>query len=201
MSGYEAAGWPSVLHHNEPRHRRRIPATIPPKQLRNDATLPIQRREEILDVQERRLDLDDQERPARRMPADDINRPALAVVTERVLRHCLPASIVELAQDRLHEPRVSLVQEPRHLRGGHARRELSADADCLGHEPNRPDGEAIQPTRFDEGNRRLVDAARRLHVELTPPLADARRTNEPAEPAIIHAPMIELAAYRPLTDA
>jgi hypothetical protein len=62
------------------------------------------------------------------------------------------------------------------------------------------DGEAADVPLFDQRHRRLVDSACRFYIRLSPSLADTRGTNEPADSAIIHTPMIQLAAYRALTD-
>jgi hypothetical protein len=45
----------------------------------------------------------------------------------------------------------------------------------------------------------LIDPARGFDVRLPPPPSDTRRSNEAADSAIIHEPMIQIADYRSIT--
>jgi hypothetical protein len=119
-------------HDHQSPDRSRFPSTLPRQELRHDATLLIQCSKQLLDVEEAGLDLDDEQCVKRDMPGDGVNRTSIAVVVEGVLRDRLPPHRPQMAQHRLYQPRVSLVQEPRDVACAHARSELDRHLDRIG---------------------------------------------------------------------
>jgi hypothetical protein len=70
----------------------------------------------------------------------------------------------------------------------------------IGDQPHGGEREAAQAPSLEQRDGCLVDPARGFDVRLPPPLADTRGTNESPDSAIIHEPMIRMAAYQSLTD-
>jgi hypothetical protein len=91
-------------------------ATLPPTQglrdIRLQPSLAIHARDHVLQINQRRLELDHEQRSGRRVPREDVDRPALAVSGERDLRPSLPAGFREPGDNCLAKGGVSAIQEP-----------------------------------------------------------------------------------------
>ncbi len=93
------------------------------------------------------------------------------------------------------------IEQPSHVGRGHARLQLKSHTHAVGNGSNRPQRHTAEPSGLDPGDRRLIDPARRFHIRLPPTLLETRSPNQAPDSAIIHAPMIRMTAYQPLTDA
>lgn len=72
--------------------------------------------------------------------------------------------------------------------------------DAVGDGSDQSKCHPVQAATLNLGDGRLIDAARCLQIGLSPPLPEARGTNEATDSAIIHAPMIAPSSYQRLTD-
>ena len=200
MSADDSASGTRLLDHEQPPDGERPPRAVFRDQLRDEPAFPVERGKQLLNVKQARLHLHDQEGTRGRVPGEDVDRSTLAIVTEGELDPDFPRGPLQERDERLHEPRVSGVEQARHLGRGHPWLQLEGHPDRNADARQQPERGRAQPAAFDERDRRLVDARGGLDIGLSPPAAVTRGANEPADSAIIHRLMIVTHAYRPITD-
>src|SRR5436189_1656243 len=88
------------------------PAALPGQERRYEPRLPIHRREQVLDVDDPRLELDDDQGTSGGVPTDDVNGAALTKMIEAVLDQHFVAFGAQERHDDLCECRVITIQEP-----------------------------------------------------------------------------------------
>ena len=112
MALHLAAGRGLVGQHEHPSDLERLP----PGALRHDARpqsgLHVLWPQGLLNGDEARVDLDDQEGARRRMPRDKVDRPALTVDRERHLGLDDPAEPLEHGRSQRDKPGMVLVDQP-----------------------------------------------------------------------------------------
>ena len=117
---------PTVLHGNPARHGSRSPAAT----LRDfgcQAALPIETAHELADVDELRLELDDQDRTGGPMPGQSVDDASLAERREGHFRLVAPA--IERSESESHqlmESSMSRVDEPAEVATTPANRQIDA---------------------------------------------------------------------------
>jgi hypothetical protein len=112
-----------------------LPPALASKELRDEARLAIQGAEQVLDVEQPRLDLNDEEM-LRLMPPNDVHRPTLSEVAEGVLDDYGPPRRAQQRNDSIGQLGMTGVEESSDLGGRHSRLELKLHADALGNGPH-----------------------------------------------------------------
>ena len=169
------------------RDRGRIPAPLP-RDLRRESTLPVQRAEHLVDVGDVGLQLDDEDRPSRRVPGEDVDDPALSVDRERHLRREDPGRqlVPEPFRDRLVKRRVSRVDQPVEVAGTPPGLKFDPDLECGADRAHGIDRQWSDVATLDSRDGRLRDASDGSQVALAPSPALPNHPDHGPEPLIIH---------------
>jgi hypothetical protein len=87
----------------DPTDGTSLPASLTRQQVGHDADLAVEGRQQLLEIDEARLDLDDEEGEATLPPSDDVDRASLPVVIEGVFDLRLPATTGKLGGSSFDE--------------------------------------------------------------------------------------------------
>jgi hypothetical protein len=155
-------------------------------QFRRKTSLPVHRREKILQVRDRRLDFHGQQSAACRVPGKHVDRPLLSPLTEGVFRDHLPPRGVQSDGHRLNQRRVPLVQQFRQLRTAPSRIQTEGNAQDGRDLASRPERGRVQRAALDQGDQRSTDARERRDLGLAQAAPDPHRSKDRTHPCVIH---------------
>ena len=134
-----------------------------------EAPLRVERPEHLLDFDDLRLELDDEERTRDWVPGEDVDHPALAVDPERDLGPRDPlGQSGEPLDDRLGQGSVPSVDEAIQVRRSGPGQQLDADVERSGHAPNDIDRHLPEMTPFDPRHDRVGNAGGPSKIALAP---------------------------------
>jgi len=131
---------------------RRDGSRLPPEVAHDrgrEAPVSIQRPDEALDVHDLRPQLDDEQRPAGRVPGEEVDDSAFAPDGERALRNDVPAGRGEdPGHQRVHD-RVTRVQEVVEIRAGPPKDRVDVSAQGVRDRHERADLDGREVSPFD----------------------------------------------------
>lgn len=163
---------------------------------RHDPHLAPERVDQLLDVVDTRLDLDQEEGPARVVPRDDVHGTALAEVVEAPLGRDIPALANQCAHGDLHESGVLLVQQPRPVAAAPPGVDARADLQYVADPAHGADRDTFEPTELDLGDPALTAAGLRRDVDLPPASLASNGANQPSHTFVFHARILTIAVAR-----
>jgi hypothetical protein len=187
-SGY---AFRSIVGDDEPRRDGcGIPAAIR-RDLPGEPHLPVEHHERVLDVDELRLELDDEQRARRRVPGKDVDRAALAEGRERDLRRHHPLGhLEELARDRLVHRRVTGTGQAVQLGTLRPQREDEPQVKLPTHRTQGAQLQALEVPALDPRHRGARDLRLVGEVCLAKPALDSHDADRAADGEIIHAGIV-----------
>jgi hypothetical protein len=147
----------------------------------------VHRREQVTDVDELGLELDEQDRPARRVPGDEVDDTALAEVAEGHLRTDLPTRGLEPPGYLLGHSRMTRREEVEKLPASPPEDDVDPKLERAPDPPKRAERHVSRPA-FDQRDRRRRDPGPLRHVRLSPPQAMAKAADSPPDLELIHRP-------------
>ena len=163
-----------------------VPASIGRDQ-RCQATSPIHRRHEVVDVDDRRLELDDQKRPAIGVPAEYVDHPSFAVDRVRNLRRDGPrAGGSEAASDRLMHRGVPGVDEPIEIPAVPGDRDARVDTQRARHGAHVAQGRRIEITTLDLRDELPGHACSAREVLLAPTAPQSKGAEDRTDAKLVH---------------
>lgn len=154
--------------------------------LLGEAGLSIERPKHGLEIRHDGLDLDDQERPCRRVEGEDIDSPALAPDVEGHLGRDLPFDATKLAQHQLGQVRVSHVQQPIETFALPEQPHVDGAAKRRRHSHQNVDWDAVGSAAFDTTDDAPRNARRGGEALLRPPSAAPECPHREPEPDRVH---------------
>jgi hypothetical protein len=194
--GCDSAPVGSALGEDDPsRDRGRIPAPVA-RDRRRESPTSVGRSHQVVDVDEFRLQLDDEQDSSARVPREDIDDATFSVDREGHLRLGDPA--IETGEHGGHR----LVH--RCVPGVDQATEVAALPSECGVEPgiegdsdptNRPERYRIEPAVFDATNDGARHAGSRRQILLAKPLSDSNRPQRCAHPMVVHEPSLRNGPY------
>ncbi len=182
-----------------PTHRSSLPATLGRDPTRK-TSLAIERAHQLIDVDDLRLQLDEQERASRRMERQDVDGTTFPVDRERDLGCELPAGETRKVRgDRLMQCRVPRAEEPGKLTAAPACNEIDPDVECTRHRSQSSQRRGAEVTALDVRDERPRNARPNRHVFLSPSPSNSHGANRRADPHVIHRDSIAGVASRALS--
>ena len=187
MAGDNRPGDASFGHDQGHPDRQRRPASLSRDKRWNQTRPSIERGQEILQVDDLRLDFDDQQCPAGGVPGQDVHRALLAEVVEGVFGDALPAERFQDGHDLFDQRGVTCVQQTIKLAASPTQVDHCADLENGAQASQGSDRDMVELPPLDPGNDRLAQPCRRCHVRLPQAAAAANSPNHSADLEVIHA--------------
>ncbi len=167
----ERAAIRAVVGEDDPgRDRDRIPAPLSSDDS-GQSPFPIDGPHQLVDVDELRLQLDDEQDPARRMPGEDVDDPALAIDREGHLGFCDPAlERREHASHRFVHRSVAGVEHPAEVAALPANDSVEPGVERIRHPSDLTQRDGGQVAALDPPDDPTRDPRASGEIVLTPPL-------------------------------
>ena len=162
---------------------------MPPALARDPWSQPaisIHRSHELLNVNEIRLQLDDEKRASRRMKCEDVNDPALTIDGERRLRGQKPRRAYKHSRHTLMKRGVSGIQHPIEIATAPSRQDIDPDLERFRHAQEYGEADAAHVPAFDARDQCLRNLRRQGDVDLAPTLADSNCPKDRSQRDEVH---------------
>lgn len=161
-----------------------------PSEVANDhareATTAVRDAEEVVYVNEFGLELDEEQRPMRRMPGDEIDDASLAEMVERHLRPDLPPRRSKHPGHRFGHVRVALGEHAIERAASPARLDRELDLED-GRDPAKlPEGDLVEMTTLDRRIQPQRDPSLLCDVALPPVEALPKPAKHATDADVIH---------------
>ena len=166
-------------------HRPRFPAAVS-RDSRSEPSIPIDRGQQLLHVDDGGLQLDDEQRAGRGMEGKDVDDAPLAVDREGRLRGQKPWRSGEESRDLLMEGGMPGVQHPIEVATSPPRHDVKADLECLRHAQEHAEAEVPEVAAFHARNHRLGHAGDSGDIGLAPTGANSDGTDHGPQPHHVH---------------
>jgi hypothetical protein len=199
MAGERFAWTAASRHDNHHPNPPRPPALLSGESRRRDPDLSIQRREHLLQVDDPRLHLDDQQHLAIGAPPNHVDGPSLTVRVERVLDHRLPALTGQTGHDGIHQRRMVPVQKPIATISLPSAAHVQRDTEHVGDPLERPYLQPAQIAALHSRDGLLGDARTPRELGLRKPLLQPDDPNEGRDPRLLHPPTLARCDHLRLT--
>ena len=152
--------------------------------------LRVQGTERLLDIDQRRLDLDNQQRPRDSVEGQQIDAAPLTVSVVAHLRRDTPSMPLEVEGEELLQARVIGITEPPELGTSKARVPAHAYPQRCADTPNGRYGHPARLPPLEQADKSGADAGTRGNVGLTPAEAMTHGADGATELGVIHGPMM-----------
>ncbi len=163
-----------------------------------DPTVSIDGRHQVLDVHDGRLELDDQERPAARMPGEDVDDATFAVDGERDLGAVHPSrEPSEHPGDCLVQRGVAGTEQAVELASAPPGNHVNPDVERRSHPSQCLHGHLVEMSTLDQRDHPSRDPGRSGHILLAPAATDTNGPKRRANPLIFHPSIMAKGAYLP----
>jgi hypothetical protein len=170
----------------------------PPPQIRSDSgrqsDLAVQARDQLLQICNRRLELDDEERARCGEPRQDIDRSPLAKDRERDLRAAFPPESRKETYHRRRESRVRRVEEPIQVPASPAGPKVETNLKRRQTAAQHSDTHLLDQTALQARNRRYGAAGGLSDVALSPSAAGSNGASGPTKAQVVHPVSMRSAA-------
>lgn len=190
---------PTGCHDNPNGDRRRIQAALLRNGTRKTASF-VGRSDQVVDIDDVRLEFDDQQRSLARVPGEDVDYAAFAVDRVRDFWREDPVrnDLAEPARNELMQVRMPPIQETVQVPGSPTGNQVNPDVELAGDILDGRDRQRANMPTLDPADRRLGHARSRTELLLrpAPPLTD--QTDRTPEAAFMHSPTMTDSAYRAL---
>ncbi|MDP9273267.1 MAG: hypothetical protein M3O93_07025 [Chloroflexota bacterium] len=162
----------------------------PPPQIPSDSgrqsDLAVQARDQVLQICDRRLELDDEEHARCGEPRQDIDRSPLAKDRERDLGPACPPQSRQETYDRRRESRVRRVEEPIQVPASPAGPKVETNLKRRQTAAQHSDTHLLDQTALQARNRRYGAVGGASDVALPPAAPDSNRANGPTKAQVVH---------------
>jgi hypothetical protein len=148
--------------------------------------LPVQRAEQLANVDDLGLHLDDQQRASRWMPGEDVDEPALAPQAERNLWAGHPLGRDERFDDSIDDLGVATGGDPFDVASPRPHTEVKSGLEHSRDPSNDRDSQLLQLAALDPRNGGVADTGEDGDVDLAKAAANPERAEERSDPLIIH---------------
>lgn len=187
-----------VLRQDDPRrHARRVPTTRT-SDLRREAPLPIDSRQQLLDIDELRLELDHEEHPTPRMPREDVDRASLSIDRERDLGLVRPPAVpFEMPCELIVHLGVTRGEQPVELATPPARSDVQQDPKDAADRAKGRESDPVQLSTLDPRHHRLRDVGSTRDVGLGQARPDTNHPECATDAEVIHPARMTGRGYRP----
>jgi hypothetical protein len=168
---------------------------------RRQPPLPIERSEQLVDVDDRGLELDDREGATLGQIGEHIDHAALAIDRERHLRGDDPVRQVacEPVGHRFLQCRVGGVEQASEVSTSPAREEVDPDVQARRDALDRPEGDALKVAPLDPRHLDVGDAGSSAELSLGQSLTTTDRPDRRAEADRVHRDILAARPHRPVT--
>lgn len=174
---------------------RGAPAAVQ-RDLRREAKLPIERAEHLGDVDELRLQLNNEQRRRRRMPRQRIDDPSLAVDRERHLWHDEPADEgVHPSGERFVHLAMACAKRLVEIAAAPSQAEVDPGIERQPHSMHRVHRQGIGRASFHPRDGRRRDASAPRELGLRPARANSQHPDGVADSSGVHRGSMGAAAY------
>jgi hypothetical protein len=157
---------------------------------------PIERADGLANVDDLGLDLDEEQRPGRRMPGRDVDEATLAREIERHLGPRDPALATKRPEQRLHKRRVTGARQPLDLAGSGPEPEIEASFEHPCDTANHGDAQGGTLATLDARDGLVGDPGEPSNVDLSQAAADSQDANQGTDPLVVHDDSLRRAAAR-----
>jgi hypothetical protein len=187
VCGQPAMVGSAVADDQADRDRGRLPAEVL-DDLAREPSLPIQRGQDLADINDRGLELEDKQRAGRRVPRQEIDHAAFSPDRERDFRPNDPlGQPADPPGDTLGKGGVSSVDDSLNACATGSREQLDADFEGVGHLAQDPERHLVEVTLLDPDDRSARYLGGIGKILLAPVSVDASRANGHAEHEVVHA--------------
>lgn len=177
----------ALRKHDDPRHRRRVPAEPLPGDLRSVADLDVERSKEPIQRAQLGLDFDHEQRRLFEVPSEHVDRASVAIDGERHLDLGDPAQALEDLDDETDQPRMDLVEEsiePRALIPGN---KIESRSNSVERRAKLVYGYIAQLAALEHDDLPPADARALRHVSLAHPGLDPQLPVNARQLVVSHA--------------
>ena len=176
---------------DDPTDREGSPAVLLREEGRDHANLAIQRTDQVLQVDDRRFHLDDQERSRSCVPCRHVDRSSIAEVIEGVLDDDLESARAEVPHDEFHDRRMALVKQLGQVRASPAWLDVKRESKGGPDAPRVAETGRLDLADFDQRHGLLAQSSRPGDVHLTPATAPSHGSEDAADRDVIHASSLQ----------
>lgn len=178
----------------------RSPASLT-RDARRESNLPIERPEDLGDVDELGLELDNQNNAARRVPGKTIDDSPFAVDREGHLRSQRPSIYLgQPVRECLMERGMASSDDAIELAAAPTKREVGPSIQGKGDRMDLPHRQLIGKAPLNSRHVRLRDPRATRELSLRPPGSDAKRTDSCSKSTCVHARSMSVLPSLGLTD-
>ncbi len=142
--------------------------------------------QQLVDVDKLRLELDDEQGPAPRVPGNKIDDASLAEVVERNLGDDVPTGVAEPTRDLLAHRSMAAMQEPIEVAATPSRDDIDANLEGGSGRPDRAQGGGIQMAALKQGVSGSRNAGPNSHISPSIVPAQPDAAERQAHPLVIH---------------
>lgn len=148
---------------------------------------PVHGRDQVLWINEDRLELDDQEAARLGVPGEDVDDPALAIDREADLRSPDPAlDRSEVAHEGFVQVSMCFVRDSIDVAALPAQSDVSPDAECCGYAAEDVEGDATEASALEAADHLSRGTRTARDVCLSQALADSDDAKRVADADVIH---------------